>query len=553
MGKLKNIFYKVDWPLLLFLVGITYVKLYVKLAAVVLYACYMLYKKALCYKFNRIHYFYTLIAVFASIVAVYNGSIYKPDYQFAFAVGTVQWLIALSGAYLVYISVVNKRKEEVLQLFKAFFAINALISFGALISIIIEMKGLFPYWASSLKYGVSTGDHIRGVFGDSSVANATVCAMGALYFLRYRAVKWSLLCMVIMLLCTSNITVLLFLLVLVGLLVMGQAVRKRQVATVLVATMLLYPVLSIQNMSYIKLMILRVASDDYMLGLEKLLLGRGDVTLIKDRQNAIYNPYYDDLRHGNLKALLKTNTFYGNDAPVDRPVFAPQEFYANIDKYRASINGSRRNLSGEVWSLKTGDKLFGLYGYTLDPLYVRQGKRSWYKDSTSYIALRRSGLPGKFYSHLQTYYFNRTNYTCLLMGAGMGNFSSKLAIKMTGLGLQGNYPEGKVYLSTPFAQYHFHTLLYYLGLHVGAHSIANMPNSVYNQILGEYGLIGLLLFIVFYFGFFWKNRKKLRPLLPLLLLLLLLFEIEYWFEVLSLTIVFELMIFSELYTKTEHE
>ncbi len=553
MGKLKNIFYNVDWSLLLFLVGITYVKLYIKLVAVVLYACYLIFKKVKFYKPNRLHYFYILIIVFACVVATLNGTIHKLDYQFAFAVGILQWLIALAGAYLVYISIIDKGKEEILNLFKVFFTVNAFISFGSLAVIIVDMKGAFPYWAYSLKYGISTGDYIRGIFGDSSIANATVCAMGALYFLRYKQLLWAVLCMFTMLLCTSNITVLLFVLMLIGLLVLGRSVNKVQVFKVLILTMSLYPVLSIQNMSYIKLMILRTTSEDYMLGLDKLLFGKGDITLIKEKKNATFNPYYNDVKLGNLKALLKTNTYYSNNVPRDKPVFAPKEFYVNIDKYRADIDGQRRNLSGEVWSLKTGDKLFALYGFTLDPLYVGEGRNLWYDDSASYLTLRRSRLPGKLYSHLQTYYFSRTNYSCLLTGAGMGNFSSKLAIKMTGLGLQGNYPEGKVYLSTPFAQYHFHTLIYYLALHAGAHTIANMPNSVYNQLLGEYGLIGLLLFLLLYLGFFWKNRKKLRPLLPLLLLLLLLFEVEYWFEVLSLTIVFELMIFSELYTKTEHE
>lgn len=553
MSRLKNILSRVDWPLLLLLVGITYVKLYVKLAAVLLYAGYTLYQRYKLRTPNRLHGFYALMILLAGVTALLNGTIFKPDYRFAFAIGMVQWFIALAGSYLIYISLTNKTKEDILNLLKVFFAINAIISFGTLLSIIIEMGGAFPYWTQSLKYGISTGDYIRGVFGDSSVANATVCAIGALYFLRFRELKWAILCVFTMLLCTSNVTVLFFVLMLIGTLLLGRAVNRKQVFKLLVITMFFYPVLSIQNMSYIRLVILRITSEDYLLGLEKLLFAKGDIDLIKDRKKATFNPHYNDIRLGNLKALLKTNSYYSNDVPLDRPVFAKKEFFTNIDKYRADIDGQRRNLSGEVWSLKTGNKLFALYGFTLDPLYVGEGRNLWYNDTASYITLRRSRLPGKLYSHLQTYYFSRTNYSCLLVGAGMGNFSSKLAIKMTGLGLQGNYPEGKVYLSTPFAQYHFHTLIYYLALHAGAHTIANMPNSVYNQLLGEYGLIGIAIFIVCYLGFFWRKRKNIRPLLPLLLLLLLLFEVEYWFEVLSLTIVFELMIFGELYTQTEHE
>lgn len=555
MARLKNILSGVDWPLLLFLAGITYVKLYVKLAAVLLYSCYLLYKRTRFYKANRIHYFYLLTAFFAGVVATFNGSIHNPDYKFAFVIGELQWLIAFAGAYLVYISVIDKQRTDILNLFKVFFAINAMISFGALLSIMVEMGGAFPYWSSSLKYGISTGDYIRGVFSDSSIANAAVCAAGGLYFLRYKEVKWAVLCLLTMMLCTSNITVLLFVMMLVGLLFFGKRMASRkQVLFTLLVTLVFYPLLSIQNMSYISLVFKRGVAENYQLGAEPLVSTDDKVELAKHyKRSGIYNPYYNDIRIGNLSALLKTNRYYATSTPKDKPFFASKEFYANIDKYRADILDCRTNISGDVWALKNGNKETLKRGYALDPELIGQGLGLWYDDSVSYSVLERSKLPGKLYAHVQTYYYNRTNYSTCIMGAGLGRFSSKLAIKMTGLGLQGSYPEGKVYLSAPFVRYHFHTLLYYLSQHAGAHSVANMPNSVYNQILGEYGLIGLLLFLLLYLGFFWKNRKKLRPLLPLLLLLLLLFEVEYWFEVLSLTIVFELMIFSEFYTKTEHE
>lgn len=37
----------------------------------------------------------------------------------------------------------------------------------------------------------------------------------------------------------------------------------------------------------------------------------------------------------------------------------------------------------------------------------------------------------------------------------------------------------------------------------------NFPNSVLNQLIGEYGLIGFLLFIIFYLFYFLKRYKEL--------------------------------------------
>lgn len=555
MDKLKNIFYKVDWPLLLFLVGVTYVKLYVKLAAVVLYFGYVLLKNYKLSLPNRLQWFYALIMMLAVGTAVSGGDLSNADYRFAFMLGMLQWGISMLASYLVFISIRGRDNVYILTLFKAFFALNAIISFGSLLYIILT-TGTFPYWTDSFKYGVSTGDYIRGVFSDSSVANAAVNALGVLFFLRHMQYRWAVLCLVVMMLCTSNITVLLLLLSLVMILFFYKHIAKKPVSRLLLITIIAYPAISWQNMNYIKLMVERGAEANFQMGLDQGQQIQGDTqqsTVKAQEGRDLYSPYYNSLRSGDLNSLMKSNSYYANRIPLDKPLFGSKEFFLNIDKYRARIKGRKTSVAGELDYIKTSDRDYGQYGYVLDPDYLRNGRMAWYDDSISFHELERSAMPGKLYTHLQTWYFNRTNYRSMLLGAGLGRFSSKLAIKATGLGLQGTYPKDKEYMSTPFAQYHFHTLLYYLSLHAGAHSISNMPNSVYNQLMGEYGLSGLIIFIVFYLGFFIAKRKKIRALLPLLLLLLLLFEIEYWFEVLSLTVIFELMIFSEVYARTEHE
>jgi hypothetical protein len=75
------------------------------------------------------------------------------------------------------------------------------------------------------------------------------------------------------------------------------------------------------------------------------------------------------------------------------------------------------------------------------------------------------------------------------------------------------------------------------------HSLANSPYSVYDQVFSEYGLLGLLMLMVLYLWFFAKHYKQLSYGIPLLLFVAALFFIDYWFEQLSVIILFELLMF----------
>ena len=83
----------------------------------------------------------------------------------------------------------------------------------------------------------------------------------------------------------------------------------------------------------------------------------------------------------------------------------------------------------------------------------------------------------------------------------------------------------------------------------GLHSIINNPASVYDQLLSEYGLLGLSAFFIFYTGFFIKKVKLLSYGIPLLLLLSGILFFDYWFEQLSIIVFFELLMFLNLKEK----
>lgn len=148
--------------------------------------------------------------------------------------------------------------------------------------------------------------------------------------------------------------------------------------------------------------------------------------------------------------------------------------------------------------------------------------------------------PGKLISFMQTYFYLKSSIKHFLFGAGIGNFSSKLAFRASGVGALGSYPERFRYISTDFKYYHLATYLYYYHADASMHSVLNYPFSVYNQVPGEYGFTGVLLFTIFYLGYFVSRYRRLSYGRYLLIILLGFFFMEYWFESFSLIVIFEL-------------
>jgi len=110
------------------------------------------------------------------------------------------------------------------------------------------------------------------------------------------------------------------------------------------------------------------------------------------------------------------------------------------------------------------------------------------------------------------------------------------------LGIAGGYPANYVYINNDFERSQLSLYLEYFSRDSGLHSAVNTPNSVYIQLLGEYGAGGLLIFVCCYALYFLRRYRYLTYGLPVLLLLGAAFFIDYWFEQLSIVIFFELLL-----------
>jgi hypothetical protein len=155
----------------------------------------------------------------------------------------------------------------------------------------------------------------------------------------------------------------------------------------------------------------------------------------------------------------------------------------------------------------------------------------------------KQGLPGKVKGMVQTFDYFKANPAKIALGTGMGNFSSKLAFKATGLGVSGGYPAKYVYMAPAFIVNHLDLYLDFFSKRAGLHSLTNSPFSVYDQVTAEYGVLGLLALFIYYFGFFASQYQLLTYGIPLFFLMAVVFFVDYWFEQLSIIPFFELLLF----------
>lgn len=159
-------------------------------------------------------------------------------------------------------------------------------------------------------------------------------------------------------------------------------------------------------------------------------------------------------------------------------------------------------------------------------------------------------VSGKKISYNQTLAFLKENRLHTLVGSGAGMFSSKLAANLSGiygptiLNKKLPKPDYEVYYKN-----HGAIITSLEHIPIGYHSVNNFPNSVYNQLLGEYGLVGLAMLLVFYLWFFVRKFKKLSFSLFLMPLLLIYFNYGYLFESLDVVVFFELLFFCDMYRK----
>ncbi len=515
-----------DWKLLLFLVLFLDVKLGVKIAAIILiYLLQFNFSFGFRLKNSRLPLFYLFAIAIAIVNWIIIGNYTNTNYNIVLLTGLSFWLVCILAMHQVKLFVENNDAAIIHRTILIFFVLNAAFSLFNLATIIIETGALNPYTYRGLhqKYFVGTGDYIKGLTFDTSSTNAVLNAFGVIYFLTKKNTAMLFVCMAIMLLTASNFTSMVLLIVLAILFIFRSS--REQKSLILICLMFLVVFMariSPQNNIYV--------SETFKNTFHLKFLERPQshelktpITLTPDslldpyqRKEKIAWRYIDSMYVVNTPLHLKaTNAILKTDAGriyIPKPNIndAPYQHITDTTPYQ-------RHLLAFISAHKSSMPLSAKNDYP-------------------------SLVPGKAIGFLQTIHFLQQHPYKIITGDGIGNFSSKLAFRAAGLGFAGGYPLKYSYLSPDFVSNHLDIYLNYFSKKADFHSLINNPDSGYDQLLAEYGILGLAAFLVYYIGFFTKHYKQLTYGIPILVLLLAIFSIGYWFEQLSILLFFELLL-----------
>ncbi|HVU99211.1 MAG TPA: hypothetical protein VHE34_28510 [Puia sp.] len=496
----------INVPLLVFLILFLNVKFVIKVFAIVFL---LLYERnfhfGLSFKRSRLPLFYFGILVLEAVKYLVVVRNYSLNYLLVFGMGMLQWLFCLLAIHHLKLFVDRDSTEKIHNTIRAFYLANFAVSLLFVLILILHPAWLTTYWGAGADISInhpSAGDTILGISFDSSTANATINCLGLIYFLYKRDLRFSILCLLVIISCTSNTTFIFMeiTLLLMVLTVRSKALRVRSLVA-MVSMVVLYLLASAHNREYIR---------NYFVQL---------YIVNKDTSLAIHQ---DD-------SVLVRN---GNDSLVKAPV------RIGADAYKVNKKGLAKALD----NLLSIEERPPAKERSSEVDSIEKGKLA---DSTIYPVISETAYkskPGKLISFAQTYFFLKMNARHLLFGAGVGNFSSKLAFRVSGIGVSGTYPQRFGYVSPEFRYNHLKTYQFYAGQDASRHSVLNFPFSVYNQISGEYGLLGIALFVFGYLWYFVSRFRRLSYGRYMLCALLAFSLMEYWFELFTLVIVFELFL-----------
>ena len=525
----------IDFTLLGFLLLFINVKLVIKVAALLL--VFFLrpdFKFGIAYKNSRLPLFYCLVICIGLFNFFLSGNFANLNYSIALVTGIAFWLMCLLAIHQVKFAVEKNTAATIHNTLLVFFLLNIAASLVVYAGIIWETGAVNPYryQGNFQKYFIGTGDYIKGISFDTSTTNAVLNAFGVIYFLLRNKFGWALFCMATLLLTGSNITNLLLVITLLTVFIFKSSNSQKSIIVVCLMFLVVFLAkISPQNSTYI--------SKAYESIINKKTI---DVTStakqipVKERPDSILN----EEERKEKTAALYLDSLYLAMTKKETVIAAPKHISNPVLKEKPVI--PQPNIHTPPFQHKNDTTAF-------QEELIAFKKKDSSNLPVNTIAVS-SNLPGKALAIIQTLNFFKAHPLKLISGTGMGNFSSKLAFKTTALKIAGGYPAKFSYVNSDFEKNHLALYLNYFTQAAGKHSLINTPNSTYDQLLSEYGLLGLAAFLFFYAGFFLKNIRQLSYGLPLVLFTAGLFFMEYWFEQLSVIVLFELLLFVNLKENT---
>ncbi len=510
---IKQFLKTTDWVFLVFLIFLLQASIVGKLSGLVwIYAWRFKYLKGgISSPYIK---FYGLMMVYSIIELLLNfhrGS----EYAIPGIIGVLYWTMGLLITLQLWVALSHSGYQKVEKALKYFFLINTLFSALQLLLVMIDSKSInpFTYIGLNYKYAASTGDYIKGVMFDLSTTNMIVNCFAVFYFLYKKNYLTALLCFAVATYTTSNIGNIILILFLIWVLLFNSNRFQKAMAVCFISILILFITqISPTNLHYLNVKISR------MLHLKKPLLTTN---------------WHDDSEKEKIADAYIKQKF--NTTAIDTSNRKKIQNTLEVLKQEKIISEKKQDSVLKIIEKKSGNTFYKiylkLYGDTSGMIFS-----NYYTQS-----------PGKILAFKETLGFIKSNASTFFWGAGPGNFSSKLAHKASGLKISGSYPSAFYYIAPEFKRRHLKITLTCFVKPPEEHSLLDMPNSVFNQLLGEYGVIGLGIFVVFYLLYtlkYWFKLSYGKILIPMCLMFLM---TDYWFEAFSITVVFELLMSIEVH------
>lgn len=524
LQSIKETIKAIDWKLLVFLLLFLDVKMVVKVLAIVLiYVLRFQLKFGFRSNDSRLPLFYPLIISIGIINYFISAGFNNLNYTITFIAGIFFWILAILAIHQIKLSVETHEPVIIHNTLEIFFIINAIFSLLALLIIIFKTGTINPYLYQGeyQKYFMGTGDYIKGVSFDTSTTNAIINSFGLIYFLSRKKPLMVLLCMTIVLLTGSNMVNILLSAVLVFIFVFqSDQLQKSLVLICFFLLIVFITKVSPQNNNYLV--------------------------------NSINHVFYGSSTHkdsdkSTLEVSSLPDSVLTNDERRQKTALLYLDSVSNV---RSSEMASAHvhQIHFVTLELPKDDINGPMFQHKSFITPVEQNMFRFIKQYSAFLPISSDSTfqiksPGKIICWRQTFAFLKAHPSKLITGAGIANFSSKLAFKSSGINIAGSWPSKFKYTSKPFLGNHLDLYLYYFSKSDGFHSTINSPASVYDQLIGEYGIVGLVTYFLFYLRFFAKKITLRSFGLSLVFLLSGIFFFDYWFEQLSIVILFELFLF----------
>jgi hypothetical protein len=530
LSYIRNELTRLNGSFLVFLVLFLNVKVYVKVAVLLFFLLWLSRKLEVRIFFRqRYSWFYLLVLAMTIFSPLFNSASWSKPYFLMIITGCSFWLLCLGAGLIVFYFIKNTTAEKLHATLKFYFSLNITVTFIELLLIMWDAGSFNPYTYQGMnqKYFIGTGDLLRGITFDVSTTNAIINAFATLYFLSRKNWIGLLLSMTALLLVASNLTTILLLLVLVFMFIFQSDRHQKSMIAVCGCLFIIFLArVSPQNQHYLKYIYQKVADrkiDTIPPDVGKpSLVSYPDSSLSEeDRRKKKAMLYLDSIKNLRTSPTEVAGTTIeqkpGTEILIKKPLLPKANIHTEpYQRKRDTTNQQRQLIDYAVNHIPTFD--------------------------TSIQSTQKENLPGKLQAFQQTLQYLKAHPFMFFTGTGTGQFASKLAFRTTGMRIAGGYPQQYAYINPAFRDNHLKIYLTYFSKDMEVHSIANSPDSVYDQLIAEYGLIGLAGFVFLYLAYFLRCLKRNSFAIPILLFTMGIFFYGYWFEQLSVIILFEALL-----------